>query len=105
MSRGSVLVISLILGLFSVGPALGVEVQATNNPPMTSDTWQTYRSERGGFSVDVPEAWTIEERLDERGGLIVTLMPSSGAGIAVTSKPGTSVDQHDTDLINTHCAP
>jgi nitrogen regulatory protein PII len=103
LSRKPVFVVSIIVSLCSVGSALSVEVRATEVPSIASDTWETHRSERGGFSVDVPVTWTIEERLDARGVLITTLTPPSGAAIAVISQPATSLNQGDADLMNTRC--
>jgi hypothetical protein len=91
LSRGPVLAIGVALSLISVGSALGC------------DTWQPYRSERGGFSLDVPATWTVEERMDTPGVLITTLTPPSGTAIAVISQSGASVNQGDADLMNTRC--
>jgi hypothetical protein len=103
LSRKPVFLVSVVVSLCSVGSALGVEVRATEVPSVASDTSETYRSGRGGFSVDVPVTWTIEERLDARGVLITTLTAPSGAVISVISQPGTSLNQGDADLMNTHC--
>jgi hypothetical protein len=103
LSRERVLAISIIVSLCSVGSALGVKVWATEVPSVASDAWATYRSDRGGFSVDVRATWTVEERLDANGVLITTLTPPSGAAIAVISRPGASLDQGDADLMNTRC--
>jgi hypothetical protein len=104
LSRGHVLVVSIILRLSSVESALGVDVSAAKAPSVESDQWETYRTERGGFSIDVPVTWTIEEPVDARGVLITTLTPPSGAAISVISQPGTSLNQgDDADLMNTRC--
>ena len=103
MSREPVFVVSVIVSLCSVGPALSVKVRATEVASVVSDAWQTYRSERGGFSVDVLATWTVEERADTHGVLITTLTSSGGAAIAVISQPGASVNQGDADLMNTRC--
>jgi hypothetical protein len=103
LSRGPVLVVSAMLSLQSVGSALSGELPTAKTLPVTSDVWRPYRSERGGFSVNVPATWTIEDRLDARGVLITTLTPPSGAAIAVISQPGTSLNQGDADLMNTRC--
>jgi hypothetical protein len=95
--------ISVVLSLISVGSALGGEVSAATTPSVTSDAWQPYRSERGGFSVDVPTTWTVEEGPDARGILITTLTAPSGAAIAVISQPGTLLNQGDAELMNTRC--
>ncbi|MGE5667909.1 MAG: hypothetical protein ACM338_06910 [Betaproteobacteria bacterium] len=69
----------------------------------TSDDWETYRSEAGDFSVGHPANWTVEERIVARGVRITTLMPPSGAAISVIIQSGTSLDQGDSDLMNTRC--
>jgi hypothetical protein len=98
-----VLVVSVILRLSSVESVLGVEVPAAKTPTVASDKWEIYRTEQGGFSIDVPVTWTIEERVDALGVLITTLTPPSGAAISVISQPGTSLNQGDADLMNTRC--
>jgi hypothetical protein len=103
VSRGLILAIIAALSLGSVGSALGADVPEAKTPFGTTDAWQTYRSERGGFSVGVPTTWTVEEGLDARGVLITTLTPPSGAAIAVISQPGTLLNQGDSDLMNTRC--
>jgi hypothetical protein len=103
MLRGLVLVITGALSLGSVGSALGADVPEANTPFGATDAWQTYRSERGGFSVDVPATWIVAERMETQGVLITTLTPSNGAAIAVISQPGASVNQGDADLMNVRC--
>lgn len=103
MFRGPVLVITAALSLGSVGSALGADVPEAKTPFGATDAWQTYRSERGAFSVGVPTTWTVEEELDARGVLITTLRPTSGAAIVVISQPGASLNQGDADLMNTRC--
>ena len=77
--------------------------RASAAPSDTSDGWETYRSERGGFSVDHPPTWTVEERADAQGALVATLTPPSGAGISVTIQSATSAKEDDSDLMNTRC--
>jgi hypothetical protein len=67
------------------------------------DDWETYRSERGGFSLDYPAAWAVEERVDARGALVTMLMPASGAGISVVVESGPSAETGSPDLMNTRC--
>jgi hypothetical protein len=80
-----------------------ISARAFTAPSVTSGDWETYRSERGDFSVDHPVTWTVEERVDARGVLITTLTPPSGAAISVIIQPGTSLKQGDSDLMNTSC--
>jgi len=103
LPRETVLVISVVLSLMSVGSALGGDAPAAKTPSLSSDTWQPHRSERGDFSIDVPVTWTVEERLDARGVLTTTLTPPGGAAIVVVSQPGTLLNQGDPDLMNTRC--
>src|ERR1700687_6095572 len=94
--------VSVMLTLSSVESVLGVDVPA-KSPSVARDKWEIYRTERGGFRIDVPVTWTIEERVDVRGVLITTLTPPSGAAISLISQPGTSLNQGDADLMNTRC--
>jgi hypothetical protein len=103
MLRGPVFMVSVILSLFSIRSARGVEPPAAKAPSGASDAWETYRSERGEFSVERPVTWTVEEKVDAGGGLITALTPPSGAAISVIVQPGTSLKRGDSDLMNTRC--
>jgi opacity protein-like surface antigen len=69
----------------------------------TNDGWTTYRTERGGFSVEHPPAWTVQERVDAHGALVTTFTPPAGAGIAVVLESDTSSTQDNDDVMNTRC--
>jgi hypothetical protein len=92
-----------MLSLLFVESALGGDMPAPKPPLTTDDPWQTYRSERGGFSVEFPTTWTIEERFDAHGALVTLLRPPGGTTISIVSQTDMSLDQDDTDLPNTHC--
>ncbi|MGB8327222.1 MAG: hypothetical protein WCE48_06555 [Steroidobacteraceae bacterium] len=103
MAGGSIWAVSVMLSLLSVEAALGGDVSAPAGPAASVDRWQTYRSERGGFSVDIPSTWTVEERVDAQGGLVTLLTPPAGAAVSVTSRADQSPNEGDADLPNTRC--
>ena len=103
MSRRPVLAVSVMLSLLSVESALGGDVPAPKPPSVTSDAWETYQSERGGFSVDVPATWSINERLETQDVLVTTLTPPNGVAVSVISQTHASLNEGDTDLPNLHC--
>src|SRR5262249_13414764 len=69
----------------------------------TSDGWTTYRTERGGFSVEHPSAWTVQEDTDARGALVTTFTSPAGAGVAVIVEPRASSAPDNDDVMNTRC--
>jgi len=103
LPRGLALAVSVMLSLLSVALALGDEVPARKPRSSAGDPWQTYRSEQGGFSLDVPTTWSIEERPDATGGLVTLLTPPDGAAVSVTSHADTSLEPGDADLPNMRC--
>jgi hypothetical protein len=77
---------------------------STPPPPAAADTWQTYRNDQAGYSVDYPATWTVDERIDG-GTFTTTFTPSGGgAGIAVIVQPGEQVPDNR-DIPNTRCQP
>jgi len=92
-----------MLSLLFVRSTLRADVPTSNTPSGTTDAWQTYRSEQGGFSVDVGATWTVGERLEASGVLITTLTPSSGVVIAIISQPRTLHSHDSPDLMNARC--
>jgi hypothetical protein len=103
LPRGPALAVSVMLSLLSVALALGDEVPARKPRSIAGDHWQPYRSERGGFSLDVPATWSIEERPAATGVLVTLLTPPNGAAVSVASQADTSLELGDADLPNTRC--
>ena len=65
--------------------------------------WTTYRTERGGFSLEHPSTWTVHERADARGVLVTTFTAPQGAGVAVLVEPRPSSPPENDDVMNTRC--
>jgi hypothetical protein len=68
-----------------------------------TDGWTTYRTERGGFSVEHPSTWTVHERTDAHGAFVTTFTPQAGSGVAVVVEPRASSAQENDDAMNRYC--
>jgi hypothetical protein len=76
--------------------------------PMT-DAWQTYRSDKGGYSIEYPAAWAVREQAGA-GGTIVTTFTPAGGGVSVIVQmqpkaPAQGEPLQPIDLPNTRCQP
>ncbi len=80
-----------------------VVLGASTSSAATTDGWTTYRTERGGFSVEHPSTWTVHERTDARGAFVTTFTPQAGAGVAVVVEPRASGVQENDDVMNRYC--
>jgi hypothetical protein len=73
--------------------------------PATSQSWQRYRSDRAGYSVDYPTTWTANEREDTNGSITTVFAPTGGgAGISVIMRVGAPPVESN-DIPNTRCQP
>ena len=71
-------------------------------PAPASGAWQTYRSERAGFSVEYPADWTVGEQTKPDGSVVTTFSAASGGlMIVVAMMPGQVASEND--LPNTRC--
>lgn len=68
--------------------------------------WNTYRSDRAGYSIDYPATWKVDERVDSEGTDMTTFSPAannSGTSIAVIVRNNIPAEQAIPDLPNTRC--
>ena len=65
--------------------------------------WTTYRTERGGFSVEHPSTWTVHERADAHGVLVTAFTAPQGAGVEVVVEPRASSMLENDDVMNVRC--
>lgn len=69
-------------------PATPIHVSATATPITAATSAQTYRSAQGGYAVDYPIGWTVNERVTADNMLITTFMPAGGGiGISIIVQP------------------
>jgi hypothetical protein len=104
------LIFLLVTSSLALPPARATTVlaQARSAPTTssaTNDAWQSYRSDRGRFTIEHPAGWTAEERTDAQGALVSTLTAPDSGGISVIVEPGTSSKEANADLMNTRCHP
>jgi len=90
---------------------LSSDMQPLNTPQATeatmTTTWQTYRSEHAGYTIEYPKEWTIDEQVGTTGtarSIVTTFRPTDGgAGIIVTTLMQTPDQAEPLDMPNTHC--
>ena len=71
-------------------------------PPLASGAWQTYRSERAGYSVKHPADWTVGEQAKPDGSVVTTFSAAGGGpSIVVATALGQAASEND--LPNTRC--
>lgn len=64
----------------------------------------SYVSEAGGYTVDHPTAWTVEEHVDESGIVATTFSNASGTVLTISSTPnGAVLPGSVTDLPHVRC--
>jgi hypothetical protein len=75
---------------------------ATTTAAMSA--WQTYHSVQGGYTVEYPATWAVNEQAGAAGAVATTFTPSGGgAGIIITVRPTDRAQQEPLDLPNTRC--
>jgi hypothetical protein len=68
--------------------------------------WQTYQSVQGGYTVEYPATWIVNEQVGAAGTVATTFTPSGGgAGMIITVRPTDPAQQEPLDLPNTRCQP
>ena len=71
-----------------------------------SGVWQTYRNTQGGYTIDYPVAWSMDQRTGTDGALVTTFTPADGgAGIEVIVKTDEGNGAESADIPNTRCEP
>ncbi len=72
----------------------------------TPEDWQTFESPGGGYVVQVPGDWTIEERTDD-AGLVATAftMPDRSGRVDVVVRPTQPPGDADVRVGNQYCQP
>jgi hypothetical protein len=64
----------------------------------------SYVSEPGGYAVDYPSAWSLEEHVDESGILVTTFTDAGGTVLTIASTPNAAVVPGSvTDLPHVRC--
>jgi hypothetical protein len=74
-----------------------ISAQAADQP------WQVYHSDRAGFSIAVPDGWTIQEGAEADGRPKVTLQSADGSAAMAVSVGDPMAAA--ADLPNTFCGP
>jgi hypothetical protein len=94
MSRAWLWLVMVIFGL-SAGVSHAQE---------TSETWSIHTSEAGGYVVDYPPAWVVEEHLDDRGVVVTVFSDPDGRSMMVSAQANSAVGpQFDSDLPHVRC--
>ena len=89
----------LWLGLAIVGLFAG-----TANAQETAEVWSTYSSEAGGYGVDYPPSWGVEEHVDDRGTVLTMFNDPDGHSMMISAQPTTACEpQVESDLPNVRC--
>jgi hypothetical protein len=65
-------------------------------------TWQSYRNEQAGYSVEYPAGWTASEQDWGNGTSSVTFAPGGGSSITIVTQAGEIPLEAD-ELPNTRC--
>jgi hypothetical protein len=58
----------------------------------SGEVWPSHVSDAGGYIVDYPPSWAIEEFVDESGSVATTFSDVSGAVLIVSSQPGATAE-------------
>lgn len=67
--------------------------------------WQTYHSSRGGFTVEYPAGWHVDETTNADGSIATVFTPGAGGeGIDIDVRRGAPQVEAD-DIPNTRCRP
>ena len=104
----------ILLGLVACRPAkpsatgaAAPTPRATATAIATADAWQTYHSEQGGYTVDYPATWTVDEQAGADGAIVTTFASAdSGASITMivqTTLPDQAGLPQPADILNTRC--
>jgi hypothetical protein len=89
----------LWLGLAIVGLSAG-----TSNAQETAEVWSTHSSEAGGYGVDYPSSWVVEEHVDDRGTLLTVFNDPDGHSMMISAQPTTAGEpEFVSDLPNVRC--
>jgi hypothetical protein len=89
----------LWLGLVIVGLSAN-----TSKAQETADGWSTHNSEAGGYVVDYPSSWVVEEHVDDRGTVLTMFNDPDGRSMMISAQPATAGGpQFESDLPNVRC--
>jgi hypothetical protein len=78
---------------------------AVTDIPVTG-AWLTYQSQAGGYVVEYPAGWTVDEQAAADGSIVTTFSPADGStGIMVLVQRGEAAGAGSSDLPNTRCQP
>ena len=83
-------------------------VLATATITAATAAWQTYRSEQGGYTVEYPATWTVDEQVGANNTLVTTTFTPADGGASITVIVQTALaDQAElpqpADIPNTRC--
>lgn len=92
----------------STGAAGEAPALATAAVTAATVAWQTYRSEPGGYTVEYPAAWTVDEQVGSDNVIVTTTFTPADGGASITVIVQTaSADRaglpQPADLPNTRC--
>jgi hypothetical protein len=89
----------LWLGLVLVGLSAG-----TTTAQETPELWSTHSSEAGGYVVDHPSWWVVEEHIDDRDAVLTVFTDPDGHSMLISAQPATASEpQFESDLPNVRC--
>lgn len=79
-------------------------IAAATTASAVTDTWQTYRNEQAGYTVEYPADWTVEEQAGADGEILTMFTPPHlGAAIEVSVRTGGAGGEEFADIPHTRC--
>ncbi len=85
-------------------PTEVVTMKPVDSPTHTPDgSWQAYHSPRGGYTVEYPAGWRVDEAMNGDGSLVTVFAPpTGGTGIGISVRQG-APQVESNDIPNTRC--